>query len=53
MRQLILDRIMEFVNDGFDLSELELNNPTTVKKLQKLPDEELLSIFEEIVGFQG
>lgn len=53
MRQLIIDRILNAVNDGVDLSNLEFFDPITVEEVPVLPDEELLSLYESIVGFQG
>lgn len=56
MRQLVIDKIMEFVADGFDLSDLMFNDLTTVDDLPSLSDEQLLEIYVEagaLYGFKG
>jgi hypothetical protein len=53
MRQLVIDQIIEAANDGFDLTNMEFNAPTTVADLPALSDEALLAIYQELVGFSG
>lgn len=53
MRKLIESKIAEMVKDGVDLSELEFSEPTTLKKLPKLSDEQVLDIYDELIGFNG
>ena len=53
MRQLVLDRIIECVNAGLDLNELEFCPPTSLAALPTLTDAELLDIYSEAIGFNG
>ena len=53
MRQLVIDRLIELVNDDdLDLTDLDIN-PTTVEDLPTLTDEQLLAVYTEAVGFSG
>ena len=54
MRELVIARIMEAIEeDGYDLAELEMNDPVEVEELPDLDDLTLLEIYTEMFSFHG
>lgn len=53
MRKLIENKILDMVNQGVDLSELEINFVVTVADLTTITDNQLLEVYDAIFGFSG